>query len=79
MGYGFLGTGTRVSENLVSEIRADSPFLGTQKSEVACHKMKDKLYPDTSVSENAQKRFFRRVPDSLENGTRRSGNPDTPG
>ncbi len=31
--------------------------------------MKDRFYPDTSVPENAQKRFFRRVPGSLENGT----------
>ncbi len=27
----------------------------------ACYKMKDKLYADTSMSEIAQKRFFRRV------------------
>ncbi len=33
---------------------------------MACYKMKDKLYPDTSVSENAQKRIFRRIPDSSE-------------
>jgi hypothetical protein len=31
--------------------------------------MKDKLYPDISVSENAQKGFFRRVPGSLQKGT----------
>ncbi len=28
---------------------------------VACYKMNGKLYPDTSVSEKAQKRFFRWV------------------
>jgi hypothetical protein len=32
--------------------------------------MKDKLYPDTSVSENAQEQFFRWISVSLENGTR---------
>ncbi len=51
-----------------------SLFLGirvpcSQKPVVACYEMKDKLYPDTSVSENEQKRFFRRVPCSLENRT----------
>ena len=48
------------------------------ESIVARYKMKDKLYPDTSVPEYSQKRFFRRVPGSLGNGTRRNGNPDTP-
>jgi hypothetical protein len=31
--------------------------------------MKDKLYPGTSPPENAQKRFFRRVPGSEGAGT----------
>jgi hypothetical protein len=37
--------------------------LGSQEREfvVACYKMNGKLYPDTSVSEKAQKRFFRWV------------------
>jgi hypothetical protein len=41
-------------------------------------KMEDKLYSNTRVCDNAQKRFFRRVPDSLESGTLRNENPDTP-
>ncbi len=55
------------------EIYCGSLFLGTRTSAgfsfsgnwepvVACYEMKDKLYPDTSVSQNAQKRFFRRIP-----------------
>ncbi len=36
---------------------------------VACYDMKDKLHPDTSVSTNAQKQFFRPVPSSPENET----------
>ncbi len=62
MGFGLLETGTRASENLGPEIQADSPFLWTLESVVACYKMEDKLYPNTSVSENAKKRFFRWVP-----------------
>ncbi len=42
--------------------------MGTRESVVACYKMQNKLDPDTSVSENARKGFFRRVPDPLENG-----------
>jgi hypothetical protein len=62
VGFGLVGTGTRASENLGLEIQADRPFLWTLEPVVACYKMKDKLYPKTSVSENAKKRFFRRVP-----------------
>jgi len=29
---------------------------------VACYEMKVKLYPDSSLPQNAQKRFFRWVP-----------------
>ncbi len=39
----------------------------SQEPVVACYKMKARLYLDTSVSENALKRFFRWVPGFLEN------------
>jgi hypothetical protein len=67
-------SGFTVPRNPGTRHSAGSPFLGNV---VACYKKKGKLYPDTSVAENAQKRFFRRLPGSLENGTRRNGNPDT--
>jgi len=38
----------------------------SQEPVLTCYKIKDKLYPDTSVPEKAQKRFFSRVPGSLE-------------
>jgi len=51
------------------KFKSRSAFLGTREPVVACYKMKDKLYPDTSVRENAHKWFSMRVPGSLENGT----------
>jgi hypothetical protein len=41
----------------------------SQELVVTCYKMKGTLYPDNSVSDNAQKRFLRRVSNSLEKGT----------
>jgi hypothetical protein len=55
-----------------------SPSSGTREPVVTCSKMEAKLYPDTNVSENAQKKNFRRVPGSLGNVILRNGNPDTP-
>jgi len=45
VGFGFLGTGIRTSENLGPDIQADSPVSRTQESVVVCYKLKDKFYP----------------------------------
>jgi hypothetical protein len=46
--------GTWASKKLRREIQVDSLFLGIGNP-VACYEMKDELYPNTSVSKNAQK------------------------
>jgi hypothetical protein len=64
-----------VSENpeLVPGCRMSSPFSGTREHVVTCSKTKNKLYSDSSVSENAQKSF---QAGSSENRTLRNGNLD---
>jgi hypothetical protein len=68
-----------VPRNLRTRISAGSPFpeTGAREPVVNCSKIKDRLCPDICVSKNTRKRFFRRVPGSLTNGTLRNGNHDT--
>jgi hypothetical protein len=61
-----------------NRIHTGFPFSGIRKPVLACYKIKDKLYPNISVSKNAQNRFVREVQGFLENVTRRNRNPDTP-
>jgi hypothetical protein len=55
--------------NLKSNVGFEFLFLGTREPLVTCSKIEDRLYPDICVSKNTQKWFFRKVADSLRNGT----------